>query len=296
MRTPKAKAVSGSLFMPALHAQGPSCGELGGDYCSQSGACPPSHTSLGETWDCNPCCQSSGPSCGELGGDYCSQSGSCPANHNDLGHTRDCHPCCQSQPSMNPSGSSYSGTAIGGSTYYATGITDARSSCGCHQSSVAVNISAPWGGAHNSTVGGEYVQTTGAYAIHPGEFDVEDDIEVTTESYAYCPIISAPFITSTTFIRQFLSTFTAVFKKSHFNAFIGKWVYVREVCSGQCQPPQWCSTQECNWLSVNGLRVSTGTGFIACQPIPPYPQCSVTRPQCKQVFGGVVWGGDFECN
>ena len=35
---------------------GQSCGSIGGDYCSQSGECPKGTTSLGETYDCNPCC------------------------------------------------------------------------------------------------------------------------------------------------------------------------------------------------------------------------------------------------
>jgi hypothetical protein len=29
---------------------GPSCGEIGGDYCSQSGVCPDGHDSLGRTY------------------------------------------------------------------------------------------------------------------------------------------------------------------------------------------------------------------------------------------------------
>jgi hypothetical protein len=80
---------------------GPSCGELGGDYCSQWGYCPTGYDDLGVTWDCNPCCHQ-GPACGAIGGDYCSQSGSCPAGYDSLGGTWDCHPCCQSEPPPPP--------------------------------------------------------------------------------------------------------------------------------------------------------------------------------------------------
>ncbi len=34
-----------------------SCGELGGNYCSQEGFCPDGASDLGVTTDCNPCCQ-----------------------------------------------------------------------------------------------------------------------------------------------------------------------------------------------------------------------------------------------
>jgi hypothetical protein len=82
---------------------GPSCGELGGDYCSQSGACPAGRSSLGQTHDCNPCCASEPPpdpglSCEGLGGNYCSHTGACPAGHDTLGQTPDCNPCCRTQP------------------------------------------------------------------------------------------------------------------------------------------------------------------------------------------------------
>ena len=78
----------------AAPAGAQSCGELGGDYCSQTGGCPGGYNSLGQTLDCNPCCQS-GPSCGAIGGNWCSQSGSCPPGYQSLGQTYDCNPCCQ---------------------------------------------------------------------------------------------------------------------------------------------------------------------------------------------------------
>lgn len=36
--------------------KGPSCGDLKGDLCSQSGECPEGYSNLGITFDCNPCC------------------------------------------------------------------------------------------------------------------------------------------------------------------------------------------------------------------------------------------------
>ena len=35
---------------------GQSCGSIGGDACSQTGECPTGTTSLGDTYDCKPCC------------------------------------------------------------------------------------------------------------------------------------------------------------------------------------------------------------------------------------------------
>ena len=89
------------------HPPGPSCGELGGDECSQSGSCPEGYDSLGGTYDCNPCCKSEPPppprpSCGAMGGDYCSQDGSCPDGYDSLGQSNDCDPCCKSQPPPPP--------------------------------------------------------------------------------------------------------------------------------------------------------------------------------------------------
>jgi len=77
-------------------AEAQSCGEIGGDYCSQNGLCPGGYYSLGGTYDCHPCCKA-GPSCGGIGGDYCSQSGGCPPGYESFGQTYDCNPCCKSR-------------------------------------------------------------------------------------------------------------------------------------------------------------------------------------------------------
>ena len=284
MRTPKPKAASGFSLMPAVHRPRATLWRLAATTAARHGTVTPA---VNISRRDRPAEKSAAT--------IAARAAAARQTHNSLGNTFDCHPCCAVPSPTNPR-STYGNTSIGGTTFYATGITDARSSCGCHQSSVAVTIWAPGGSGFNSSGGGEYVQTTASYGIHPGEFDTEDVIEVTIESDSFCPQINQTFIDTTSFISRWISRFTAVFKKSHFNAFIGKWVYVREVCTGQCQPPQWCSTQECEWLFVNGFRVSSGMGTIGCQPIAPYPQCAATRPQCKQVFGGVVWGGDFECN
>jgi hypothetical protein len=71
-----------------------SCGEMGGEYCSQSNGCPGNYPeALGRSWDCAQCC-ARGPSCGEAGGSWCSQDGSCPDGRGSLGRTWDCDPCC----------------------------------------------------------------------------------------------------------------------------------------------------------------------------------------------------------
>ncbi len=74
-----------------------SCGELGGDHCSQDGACPAGYQFLGASGDCSACCRK-GPSCGQLGGDYCSPAGSCPQGFISLGYSWDCSPCCRLKP------------------------------------------------------------------------------------------------------------------------------------------------------------------------------------------------------
>lgn len=82
-----------------ITASEPSCGALGGDYCSQTGSCPSGYDSLGNSSDCSPCCKPSPqPSCGAMGGDYCSQTGSCPANYTSLGGSSDCSACCKYEP------------------------------------------------------------------------------------------------------------------------------------------------------------------------------------------------------
>ena len=87
-------SVSGFSATPASSQ---SCGDIGGNYCSQTGSCPAGFDSLGTTFDCNPCCQEAAPapSCGDMGGDYCSQTGSCPSGFTSLGTSSDCSPCCK---------------------------------------------------------------------------------------------------------------------------------------------------------------------------------------------------------
>ncbi len=72
----------------------PSCGALGGDYCSGSSTCPSGYTSLGQTYDCKTCCKRVTQSCGGLGGIYCSGSSSCPSPLVSVGVSYDCKTCC----------------------------------------------------------------------------------------------------------------------------------------------------------------------------------------------------------
>ena len=95
------------LFSVPTEVAAQSCGEMGGDYCSDSGSCPAGYDSLGSSDDCNACCLQqappppppppTGPSCGEMGGNYCSDSGSCPAGYDSLGSSYDCSTCCLQQ-------------------------------------------------------------------------------------------------------------------------------------------------------------------------------------------------------
>ena len=120
------------LFACSGPAAAQSCGELNGDYCSQSGHCPAGYDSLGQTYDCNPCCQevSQGPSCGDIGGNWCSQTGSCPSGYDSLGGTYDCHPCCKQRSQGVMSFSVYTGGSVSNGTVYANGsVIDGSLNC-----------------------------------------------------------------------------------------------------------------------------------------------------------------------
>lgn len=132
-----------------------SCGEIGGTYCSQTGACPAGFGSLGSTFDCNPCCQeaSQGPSCGEKGGDYCSQSGTCPAGFSSLGTTFDCSPCCKQMP-QGPSCGEKGGDYCSQSGSCPTGYTSLGSTFDC--------TSCCQQGPSCAEKGGDYCSQTGA--------------------------------------------------------------------------------------------------------------------------------------
>lgn len=88
-----------------------SCQSSAGEDCSSCpedcGACPPP-----------------GPSCGEIGGSYCSQSGACPDDFDSLGATYDCNPCCKSQPPPAENLYIYEEYALDASTFSATGVAE----------------------------------------------------------------------------------------------------------------------------------------------------------------------------
>jgi hypothetical protein len=64
--------------------------------------------------------------------------------------------------SMDPSGSTYTNESVDRYYFYATGVTDSSSPCGCHSSSVSVVIRFPNGTTASSGSGftGERAQTT----------------------------------------------------------------------------------------------------------------------------------------
>ncbi|HEX9726703.1 MAG TPA: PKD domain-containing protein, partial [Vicinamibacteria bacterium] len=155
----------GTLSWPSI-AAAQSCGELGGDYCSQSGSCPAGYDSLGPSNDCSPCCVQeqqpppAGPSCGQMGGDYCSQSGSCPAGYHSLGPSNDCSPCCvQNQqpppaPSCGQMGGDYcSQTGSCPAGYDSLGPSNDCSPCCLQQ---------PPAGPSCGELGGDYCSQTGS--------------------------------------------------------------------------------------------------------------------------------------
>ena len=163
----------------ACPPSGPSCGELGGDGCSQSGQCPPGYDSLGTTYDCNPCCKQQppppppGPSCGDLGGNHCSQSGSCPSGYDFLGITYDCNPCCRQPPPPPPPEVlyTYEDYAIDGSTFWAFGTAETS---GSRPVRVDVTMFAPDRSVmiNCSGCGAPSSGTDAFRSVGPGDYDV----------------------------------------------------------------------------------------------------------------------------
>jgi len=119
--------IAGSIPMAVLlvkqrqeirkEASGPSCGQLGGNACTNilAGSCQDTCTNLGNTYDCSPCwlCNPCGTypptaptpsspadqSCGQLGGNACeATSPNYTGNCRNLGDTYDCHPCYSCDP------------------------------------------------------------------------------------------------------------------------------------------------------------------------------------------------------
>jgi hypothetical protein len=116
--------LGGWVLASAVSAQAQSCGELGGDYCSQGGACPAGYTSLGQSYTtesqwidewCETCqrvcdsCQDCWTNCDEDGNcwdectevecncrDECSQR--ICGGHWAYEQVNECNPCCVSQP------------------------------------------------------------------------------------------------------------------------------------------------------------------------------------------------------
>ncbi len=81
------------------------CGDLGGDHCSDTASCPPGHASLGKTLDCNPCCEKlcGNGECdqGEEDCGTCPEECGCPAgqvclanNCEETGQGKDCLSVC----------------------------------------------------------------------------------------------------------------------------------------------------------------------------------------------------------
>src|SRR5262249_33739621 len=128
-----------------LEAQ--TCGEIGGDWCSQDGSCPAGRHSLGQTSDCRPCCQTNeptGPSCGELGGNYCSTTAGCPAGYANLGATWDCTRCClQGGAGMSGVYYKYSDGGTNFSYIWGRGITSSDYNTYGHQYREVTTLTSP---------------------------------------------------------------------------------------------------------------------------------------------------------
>lgn len=97
---------------PAYHNHTGSCGQA--DECGHP---------IGTAQECLP-------SCGAMGGDYCSQSGGwCPGGYDNLGQSNDCQACCQLDPCASPYTHDHGGSC--GSADSCGHSFGASEDCGC---------------------------------------------------------------------------------------------------------------------------------------------------------------------
>ncbi len=170
-----------------------SCGEVGGDYCSQTGSCPAGRHSLGQTNDCNPCCRTnepSGPSCGALGGNYCSQTGSCPAGYANLGGTWDCVRCClRGGQSMSGVYYRYSDGGTNFSYIWGRGVTSSDYNTYGHQFRAVTTLTSPHGRSATAYSGRStsYSEALASIPFDPGD---TGDYTVYTQHFEMCPYVS----------------------------------------------------------------------------------------------------------
>jgi hypothetical protein len=194
-----------ALGAAAAPLEAQSCGEIGGDWCSQTGSCPAGRHSLGRTSDCNPCCRTnepSGPSCGELGGNYCSQTSSCPAGYASLGTTWDCTRCClRGGPSMSGVYYRYSNGGTNFSYIWARGITSSDYNTYGHQFRAVTTLTSPHGRSA-TVVSGRSTSYSEAFASIP--FDPTDTGEYTivTQHFEMCPYVNQEWSIGTTSRRM----------------------------------------------------------------------------------------------
>ena len=97
---------------PAFHNHSGSCGQA--DECGHP---------IGTAQECLP-------SCGAMGGDYCSQTNDwCPGGHGYLGQSYDCASCCQADPCASPYTHDHGGSC--GSTDSCGHSFGSNEDCGC---------------------------------------------------------------------------------------------------------------------------------------------------------------------
>lgn len=288
-----------------------SCGEIGGDYCSQSGSCPAGYDNLGYTYDCSPCCQQ-GPSCGAIGGNWCNQGGGCPSGYDSLGQTYDCNHCCvengQGQGQM--SFSVYNTGGVYQNLVYATStVIDNSTGCDHINYSTTTTLSSPFG-SWASGVGG-----LGASVSMP--FDGFGNYTIVTEGTYRCSCVGyslvsfgggstqfpvSPIPTSLKLLGTGKQNDCALYLRyrnyevlDQFGAAIPQVMTVSESFA-----PYTANT--CNFGSIGTRTRQTsadgrfGDDFYlnpvpsACVPLPghPCPSCTATAQQTIRVTGYAV--------
>jgi hypothetical protein len=257
-------ALLAGLLVSAKAALAQSCGDIGGDYCSQSGGCPGGYDNLGQTYDCNPCCreqQQQGPSCGAIGGDYCSQSGSCPGGYDNLGQTYDCNPCCdyrQQQGQMSFSVYADATVDSGGMITMWTNVEDHSSGCNHSGYSITARIVSPTGRVAASTSGGLSAVTSMSIGEESGNYA----FQTSGQFYCSCAMIWAgfgggwgPYYAGKFYGRYY--NYTTLCPD-------GKNAYLPDACNHRCMVPTACSSAQAPYLWDVGY-FHEFFGFGACK-------------------------------
>src|SRR5262249_31340246 len=141
-------------------------------------------------------------SCGELGGNYCSQTTSCPGGYANLGATWDCAPCClRGGQGMSGVYYRYSDGGTNFSYIWGRGITSSDYNTYGHQFRAVTTLTSPRGRSV-PVASGRSTSYSEAFASIP--FDPADsgDYTIVSQHYELCPYVSQEWSIGTTTRRM----------------------------------------------------------------------------------------------